>query len=400
MAKEMFVDYYAMFGLDRSMTEKEIKKALSQVYKELNTMLSCTDPDTETYQEIVEKLDLLQKKAWEPLTKPDKRKKYNAELDKAIKAGNVNKELNKEVQDLLERARKFYLSGKFEMAVKCAKQVLESNVNKPEPYIIISQSLFSMEEFDESIEYVDKGLDAYSDNETLNWLSVRYHTLIDDYDTAQSRLNEAVEKFGETSLFAAEQIYFYFFIDQFDMGRKLINEYIEKKPNDNEFRRLVAYNLISISSFCYLYDSPSEMYLITEEGSYQKCLELLTLANEIYQDEVTSEQLEQVTKFGEIEFDKENKGDFAFYCVFALIWLAVAVYGFSIGAVALGLLMLLFTAVSAAIDVIIYKLSRRPYWMIFRDEYRGFRETEDSIVYTVLTIPCQFVSELIDAFRY
>ena len=51
MASAQIINYYEMFGLDRSWTEKELKKKLGQHSVELSKMASCTKPNNrEEYQ--------------------------------------------------------------------------------------------------------------------------------------------------------------------------------------------------------------------------------------------------------------------------------------------------------------------------------------------------------------
>ena len=69
----------------------------------------------------------------------------------------------------------------------------------------------------------------------------------------------------------------------------------------------MAYNLIELSNYCYRYDTESEMQLIIDQADYNRCLELVSMANSIYQDDYTRSALEDVKYYGERDYDEESK---------------------------------------------------------------------------------------------
>lgn len=83
--------------------------------------------------------------------------------------------------------------------------------------------------------------------------------------------------------------------------------YIQQHPSDTAYRQQMAYNLIELSNYCYRYDTESEMQLIIDQADYNRCLELVSMANSIYQDDYTRSALEDVKYYGERDYDEESK---------------------------------------------------------------------------------------------
>ena len=98
MSKGTFVDFYEVFDLDRSMSEKELKKLLGKKSVEVSQLEGSTDPnDTKTRKELQEMKKLILE-AIKILGKTSSRKTYDIQLDEAVRAGNVNREKTKEMK--------------------------------------------------------------------------------------------------------------------------------------------------------------------------------------------------------------------------------------------------------------------------------------------------------------
>ena len=141
MAAE-FVDYYVIFDLERSMTEKEIKKKMAEWSNMLTAQEGTTDPSNiEAKKELKENKARL-REARKILFNAEKRKQYDMELDAAIRAGQVNYEKAREVKDSLERARKYFEQQRYQKAIEAAREAIDNHANTDEPYEIISRSQF------------------------------------------------------------------------------------------------------------------------------------------------------------------------------------------------------------------------------------------------------------------
>lgn len=399
--KQEFFDYYERFGLDRSKDIKHLKKELTLKITDLTAKRSCIPPSDETLKKRIEDEIALMQKAMMTFSNDKRRKAYDTELDKALKAGRVNHEENTEIRDILEKARRFFDKGQYELAVKFAKEVIDNNPNSPEPYIILCRSKFLSCEYDEAVELVDKSSKIFANDLELCWLAVRYNILIEDIETAQRKLNEAVSKFGNVPLLAAEQIYLYFYINRDEMAMKTVQEYLSVNPNDNTYKKYVAYNILEIANYSYLYDPASEMLLLTEEKDYNRCLEIVTAANRIYQDERTTNELKYIKQFGDMIYDEDNRGAFKFNVRLSIIGLIATIVMFVLGndLVYFGVFGVIFTILCAVTAVVINSMDMQPRWKVIRDSYRGFNENEDNLLYVILTYPYFIFSDMLEGLR-
>lgn len=397
MAQNTFIDYYEMFDLNRSMTEKELKKALGRKSVEVTKLEGSTNPnDMKTRKELQEIKNMILE-AIKILGKAASRKAYDAELDEAVRAGRVNYEKTQEVQEALERARKYFEAQKYELALKYAKEALKANANTDEPHEIICRSLFMLGDYEESLDAIDEGVNAFQNAVNLWWLRVRIRIMMEQYDAAQAILNEALHKFYQNAQFAAEQAYLYFHAGQDEIGIKAVEAYLRENPNDMQYRQYVAYNLVEVANQYYKYDSGAEMLLISEEKDYKQCLKLTTLANQYYQDEYTREALNDVQKFGVVEYDQDNKLKRTAYLGISILSAVGAVFMLLNGS---NPAIFMLVAVLAFIGVkVIDKYSYRPYWQVYRDYYRGYKEKSEGWIFNLVSFPFDLAMSWLDGMQ-
>ncbi len=397
----MFIDFYYLFSLDRSMTEKEIKKKLSRRQAEVSRLQGSTNrDDTETLKELQETMEYL-RAAIQILSREESRKEYDTQLDAASKAGKVNREVAKEVHDILARARAFFEKGQYNLALKHAQEALDNHINGEEPYEIISRSYFMMGDYDEALETVGKATDIYTSSLYLRWLNIRFSVMTENFNEAQDKLNKAMDDFNSHSQLAAEQVYLYGYAERDDLLKTTIDSYIRANPNDADYRKYVAYNLVEISQQCYVYDSNAEMMLLTEEDSYNRCLNLVMMANSIYQDEYVQNELNYVQKFGETVFDDDHKGLKWFYRLSGIAAIIVGIINFSSmleGKGSWPLVVFLIGILFQGAVFLVNKVSYRPYWKVYRDYYRGFKESDDGALYNILVLPWELVKQIFGSF--
>ena len=312
------------------------------------------------------------------------------ELDAAIRAGQVNYEKAREVKDSLERARKYFEQQRYQKAIEAAREAIDNHANTDEPYEIISRSQFMTGDYQESLETLDQGTEIYQGSQSLWWLRIRTRIRMERYEEAQTLLNQALQQFRGSSRFEAEQAYLYFHAEKPDQGKRTMEAYIQQHPSDTAYRQQMAYNLIELSNYCYRYDTESEMQLIIDQADYNRCLELVSMANSIYQDDYTRSALEDVKYYGERDYDEESK-------VIKKTYLGVSAVMGLIGLIALmqgSGAALIFLAVAGLFLVfrrVIDKNSYLPRWQLNRDYYRGYKETGDGWLYSLAVIPFDMV---------
>lgn len=403
MAKNTFINYYDKFSLSRTMTEKELKTELGKVQRDIIRRQGTTNPsDTATLQQLQDNMVLV-REAIRELTKPQNRAAYDKKLDAYLQQGNQNPAASRvnPAGNYIQMARHYFQKGAYEYAVKNAREAIRSRANSPEPYEILSRSLFIMGDYDDALQAADTGASAFSTNQNLQWLTIRYRVQMERYQEAQKRINDLRKQFGPYSQLAAEQVYLYYFAERDEQGSNFLDKFMTSHPGDADFRKQTANNLIDISHQMYLYDADADMLLITEKDAYERALMLVTKANQLYQDPYTLQELETVKQFGNKQFDKTHKGARNIYFILGIL-------------IVLGGLQAVFTAgigsqeelwmncaaicvigiVCILLGVITHKVSCRPLWQIYRDEARGFHESEDRFLYTLLSLPWEFIKML------
>lgn len=385
-SEKNFIDYYEMFGLDRSMTESQLKKALGKLSFENSQREGCTDPNNikERKEVLLTKKIILE--AIKTLGNAARRKEYDARLDEAIRAGTVSHEKSREVQDIIERTRKYYEQRKYELALSSAQEALKNNANSDEMYEIMTRSYFMLGDYYESLDAVDKGANIFQNAIGLWWLRIRIRIMMEMYDEAQAELNEALNKFQQNPQFAAEQAYLYFHSGQFDVGKRIIDSYLSQNPSDMQYRQYVAYNLIEISNYCYKYDSQAEIACIIKQQDYEQCLQLVTWANEYYQDDYTLEVLQDIQSYGELKYDEDNK-------IKSIVYMGVTILAAVVGLCMLiggaegAYIAFIIAAIGFVLKKVIDKYSYCAIWEINRDYYRGYKENSGNWLYNIASAP-------------
>lgn len=402
MAKGTFINYYDKFSLSRTMSEAEIKTELGKVQRDIIRRQGTTNPsDTVTLQLLQDNMVLV-REAIRELTKPQNRSAYDKKLDAFLQQGGKNP-TNKTTQsttstnNYLQKAKDFFAKENYELAARYAKDAINSRVNDSESYEILSKSLFILGDYDDALQAADTGATAYGSNLNLQWLSIRFRVQMERYQEAQQRINNLRKIHGPFTQLAAEQVYLYYFAEKDEQGKNFLDKFMASHPSDADFRKQTANNLIDISHQMYAYDADADMLLITEKEDYERALKLVTQANQLYQDPYTLQELETVKQFGKKEFDKTHRGARNIYFLGGIFMILAALYTmFGSNAViaenttygcmilcALGLLGIL-------LGFVIHKISMRPVWQMYRDEYRGFHEGDDKFLYTILAAPWEF----------
>lgn len=399
MASAQIINYYEMFGLDRSWTEKELKKKLGQHSVELSKMASCTNPNNreeyqrqkETAQHILDAISIL--------GRPERRKEYDRQLDVAIKAGTAVYAKTQEVKDTLEKARRFFEQQNYEFALKFAQEALDLHANSDEPFEIKTKSLLMLGEYEEAIRTIDTGTEAFQSSVNLWWLRVRIYIMLEQYEKAQAELNQACRIFPGSAQFAAEQVYLYFHAGKDDAGKRVLDEYLRNHPEDVQYRQYTAYNLIDIANMYYRFDSEAQIMLISEEADYKECLKLVTLANSCYQDEYTKNELQRIQELGIESFDADRKFLLGTYKVLSIIGLAATLLLIIKGNPGVGILCAVITVFFFWGVRIVKRCCTHPQWYYYRDYYRGFKSMEDNALFSLVVLPFDLMADFFAGIR-
>lgn len=352
---EVTYDLYKELELDRSWDEATIKTKLKEIQRLWTKRQSaCNDKE-----QLLLITDILSKveDGFRYLVKATRRKLYDEDLDKAYKAGRIKDETESKMKSLLDQARQYYRKGNIKMAAQCAQEAIDGKVNDPSAYDLLARCHYDMQNYPKALDVIDAGTTIYTDDLNLYWLGARIASVgTRDFDDAQKRVNKLLEMAPDNSIGHSEQVYLHLQKGDEDLAFQEIDSYIAAHPQDDGFKKNVAYDIDSYSNGFFYYDQAHDASFIADKESYQKCLKLCTKAAEIYSDEYTQKRLENAQYYGKKEWDSWNIESIKSLTLYGLLLTAIF---FPVG---LALL---------AIDVSVVYFSFRPYWQINKTYVTG-----------------------------
>ena len=381
---EDFMDYYVYYDLNRSGNTKDIRKQLLQRQGEIRSKMtggSLNSPEImnklqEAFENIAAAIKIFKN--------DDRRKNYDALLDAAYESGALNPEAQSTAQDLYEEIQALYMKGNYSGAIRAAMEALNNNAHDYRIYILLAQSYFALNNADASLKAVDDGLNVHPDNFPLLRAGARFaNEGKQDYGCSQRYINRMMEIDPENPMAVSEQSYLYATAGKTDIAYKLVDDFLEKHPNDTDFRKDVAYDLVGLSySSCYTKDPYSDAYIIASEEDYKKSLDTCTKAASLYNDENIQDALENARSFGSVEYNDENTENILWLFIGGAIYLVTSIVAFASNGLA-GLLVFALGILLIFSGVKLRKLSYRPYWQINKFILTGQREKEEGRYITI-----------------
>lgn len=357
-------DLYRELELDRSWDESTIKKQLKEIQR-LWTKRQSACNDKEQLM-LIDRILKYVEDGYRYLVKQSKREEYDKALDKAYKDGKLKYVDEEKMKTLLEQARQYYQKGNVKLAAQTAQEAINGNINDPEAYNLLARCYYDMQEYDKAVATIDTGTEIYKDNLNLYWLGARIATVgTQDYDDAQKRINKLIELAPDNSIGQSELINLHMRKGEEDLAYSEIDKYISDHPEDNQFKKNVAYDIISYSYSFYYYNPEKNETFIADKEAYEKCVELRTKANGIFNDEYTQKQLEDAQYYGRKEWNDWNIESIKGLAFYGLILLVLY---FPVGIILL------------ILDAVLVYYSFRPYWQINQTYVTGEMGKAEKIV--------------------
>ncbi|MBR1433102.1 hypothetical protein [Ruminococcus sp.] len=398
-------DYYAELNLNRQLNSKDICKALRKKHGEVRSYKSAGALNG---AEATAKLDELEKKITDALKifkNDDRRKEYDLALDAAYRAGKINVQAQQEAQDLYKQIEAMFYRGDFNGVIRKCMEAFRNNVQDYRIIILLARSYFELNDFSNSLTSVDNGLNIYPNNfQLLRTGSYVAREGAKDFNKAQQYINKMMEIDPDNGITVSEQSNLYLDTDKEDLAYRLIDDYIAKHPDDYEFRRDCAYDLVA-HSYDFYTETPSEegesVAIIASKEAYERCLATRNKAASIYNDENIQRSIADANYFGQIEYNDENSEGIKW------LWIGTAAYGFiglmlmSMGnyGIGIGIFLLLIAGFLGFSAIKLRKCSYRPYWQINKYILTGKREKEEKIYITIGTIFTWFMKIMIELIK-
>lgn len=163
----------------------------------------------------------------------------------------------------------------------------------------------------------------------------------------------------------SEQIYMHLRKGEEKLAFQEIDSYIEEHPENEVFKKAVAYDLNTYSNKCLYNDVEQNTCYIADKASYEEYLRLNKKAVSVYNDEHTQNRLEHAKFFGKKEWNSWNEESIKTLTIYGLIFLVLIR--------PIGLILL-------AMDAILVYFSFRPYWQINKTYLTGQMGLIESII--------------------
>ena len=372
---DRIVDYYKKFHLDPNLTAEELVNKLRSMQGERMRQSSIKAFDYELQAEIEKEL-----KEFESAIKIFERskEKYDLDLARAYKEGKIDEENQRATKNFLDDLDALLRSGNYGIAIQKCKDALGENMNDPSIYKYLAMANYGAGNKQEAFNVLTSTLTQFPNDFASLRLGARYSADIEAYEYSQGYLNRMLEVYPDRFETVSDQCYLYEKMDKDDIAFKLIDEYLEKNPNDQEFRRACAYDLVNLSHDCYIEDSSSGAMIIAEQDKYEKCVAICNKAAEIYKDETTESVLENAKFFGKTEYNRANLKSTILLFISGLIYF---IPGFGVflvieGNIMTGILTLL-GALQIYSGIRLTQVSFRPYWQINKFFMTGKRERSE-----------------------
>lgn len=358
---DITIDYYKELDIDRSWDEKTIREHLKNMEKIWIQRQGATNDKEQSL--LIDKIIDNIRDARRYLIKAAKRQVYDQALELAYQAGRIVDVAEEKLRTILDQARAYYRKGNIKLAAKFAEEAVAGEVNDASAYDLLARCYFDMNTYDKALGVVDHGISIFKTDINLHWLGARIATIgTKNFENAQQRINRLLELAPNNSIGHSEQVYLHLRSGDEKLAFQEIDSYIAAHPDDNNFKRGVAYDLDTYSNTCYYYDAAQNATFIADKASYQKCLTLRTKAVEIFEDEHTQNQLESAKYYGKKAWNDWNMPAIKSLATYGTIFtvLGFIAEGFLPIGIALYLVM----------GVLIY-FSFRPYWQINKSYVTG-----------------------------
>mgnify|MGYP004468993991 CR=1 FL=1 len=367
---EVNVDLYKELDIDRSWDEKTIRNHLKDIQKTWIQRQGATNDKEQLLliDNILENVG----NAMRYLTKKIKRQQYDQSLELAYKAGKIRDVAEEKLHTILEQARAYYRKGNIKLATKFAEEAVQGEVNDVSAYDLLARCYFDANTYDKALGVIDQGLSIFKTNINLQWLGARIATIgTKNFNDAQQRVNRLIEMAPGNSIGYSEQVYLHLRSGEEQLAFQEIDSYIAEHPEDNTFKRGVAYDLDAYSNTCYYYDAAQNASFIADKSSYERCLTLRTKAAEIFEDEHTKNQLESAKYYGKKEWNDWNLPSIKSLAIYGTVFTALGFASDAFFPIGIALYIIM--------GVLIY-FSFRPYWQINKTYVTGQMGTVEKIV--------------------
>ena len=378
------VDYYHDLSLNRNASEKEILEELRirlNKTRQMERMVMRGSVNHTRLREVEDKIHA----ATRIFSKKETRVAYDEKLEIAIQNGALNTNAQPIAEDVYAEIERMFEMNNFNGVIHKCQELLSSNSAETKLYTYMARSYLMSDRPAEAIKTAEDCVNIHPNDFDALQLAARFYNMCNnDLQKSQSFVNRMLELDAENPVAINEQGYLYLCMGNRAMAFKTIDEYISAHPTDEYFREAAAVDMINYSYKLFVKDENGYDLLISQEA-YEECLAIAEKAASIYNDQDIKGHLDYTRQFGNIEFNQDNKEAIAWEILGGLVYVIPSFMFFGQGGsgIATGILMLLLGLGLIACGVMLFKVSKRPYWQIYRYELTGYRDKNEKIFVTV-----------------
>ncbi|MGN0975754.1 MAG: tetratricopeptide repeat protein [Gemmiger sp.] len=353
------INYYVELGLDPSMDEAALEKALRDMKKKWTARTNA--PDLEKRQKAERMIALLNEASRILCNKSDREdydRKLNREKNKQT-TPTVNTPDATPVMPtgtgtaaLIALVESFYERGQYQQALEAASKALAAGVNDPSLYYTMAMCYAECNDYDRAYQTLNYAVVQSRDPDLKSMLIRLCLRLFNMKAQARQLLDEMMHDYPDTNVLVAYDAEYDLYMGNEATAEAKIADYRQAYPQDRDFLREMAESFTWYAD-TYITEHASGGEYIASQEDMDNYLKYCRRANELSPDPKIQEKLQKAEELNATTFNRDNLGGL----VVSLIAAVGSIFTI-VGPILFG-----------AMFVFLLKFSFIPNWMILRTDY-------------------------------
>ncbi len=390
------INFYEELKLDQQLSSDELSAILKKERKKWATRQNA--PDMNARQRAEQQLELINE-AMKVLSDKKEKAKYDKELKKAMKKGQVEQTTQQPVyqgsqqqgnalQVLISLAEEAYNSGDSAAAINACQKALNSGITDSRIYYILGLSYIEMNDMNSANAVFRDGISANPDDLELIASFTRILAIVGNVASATTYLNILKDRVPNHYLVSTTLIEIELIKGNVAEAERLYHEFEPKHAGDGRYKQEVSAAYLRYMNRVFekgYFDTEAQLDQLIEVARKRAAIDP---AN-------GNEDVNFLLAKKRKRFDWSNrKGIFCFYIIAALLFLTCVQEGGFIG-------ILLMLADIAVIAFLTY-LNRKPLWRLERKQITGKKDPIDYLfiivgaLFTILVVIWRVVERIND----
>lgn len=393
-------NYYEELNLDSQLSSEQLSEVLKKERKKWATRQNA--PDMGARQKAEQQLELINE-AMKVLCDKKEKSKYDKELKKAMKKGNVEQaqetssyqggsQQGNAVNVLITLAEEAYNSGDSQAAINACQKALAGGVTDSQIYYILGLSYIEIGDVNTANTVFRDGITSNPDDLDLIASFTRILATVGNIASATTYLNILKDRVPNHYIVSAILIEIELINGKVSEAEKLFNEFAPKHNGDSRFTEEVSAAYLRYMNRVFekgYFDSDAQLDNLIEIANKRAAIDPVN-----GKEDVEFLQAKKVKKY-----DWKNlKGALFLYGITILFLMS----GFGDG----NMQMLLLGLAATAISVIATYFNLKPRWRLERKQITGKKDPVDyvfvlaGIILAVIWIVIKFCWEMAESMFY